>query len=156
MLIRRYKDEDFEPVEAILASYNMHPDIPKALVERPELYPTYYVAEDEGEIIGGGGMFVIRGEHPVGWLATVAVKKDRKRSGVGRALVNANLALAAERGYGSMWLETFFWNSKFYESLGFEGIKPVMLPEQIAKWRSRKNCRVMVNTGCFISPTISV
>jgi N-acetylglutamate synthase-like GNAT family acetyltransferase len=151
LITRHFRPDDFGAVEAILASYSMYPDLPLAILnKREDVSPSYYVAEENGEVIGGGGIFVIKGPFPVAWLATVAVRKDRKRSGVGRAIVNANLKLAGDRGYGSMWLETFFWNSRFYESLGFEGIKPALLPEKIAAWRSRKNCRVMVNTGCMI------
>ncbi len=154
MIVRPFTPADLTDVAVILTMNGMQPDLPVTIMSdiQPELCPIYYVAEDEGEIVGGGGMFVIRDvEHPVGWLASVAVSKARKRSGVGSAIVKANLEHAHRLGYGSMWLETYFWNTKFYESLGFEGIKPPLVPEPIRRWRSQKRCRVMVNTGCAVS-----
>jgi GNAT superfamily N-acetyltransferase len=106
--------------------------------------PTYFVALDRGEVIGGGGYAKINPS--TGWLASVAVAKHRKRTGVGSAVVAANLRYAAERGMGSMWLETYFWNSRFYESLGFEGIAPALVPARIKEWRTKKHCRFMANT----------
>lgn len=143
MNVRPYRPADNDAVMGILEINGM---------SRPTLPLIYYVAEEAGEIVGGGGAHIIRDvEHPVGWLASVAVSKARKRQGVGSAIVRANLDHVARLGYGSMWLETYFWNSKFYESLGFEGIKPPEVPEPIRRWRTQKRCRMMVNTGCAVS-----
>jgi len=141
MKIRYITPGDFSAMDNILNSNGM-----SGVRDFP---PTYLVADDCGEIIGGGGSMKIGNN--TGWLGSVAVAKHRKRTGIGTAIVNANLQIGAERGYGSMWLETYFWNSKFYESLGFEGITPDLVPEQIRVWRTKKHCRFMVNTGCVSS-----
>lgn len=146
MQVRLIRPDDYDAMDNILNGNGM----PHAR----EFPPSYFVAVDDGEIVGGGGFFKI-GQN-VGWLAAVAVAKHRKRTGVGSAVVRANLANAGDRGVGSMWLQTYFWNSRFYESLGFDGIIPPLVPDDVKVWRTQKHCRFMVNTGCSLPAHLEV
>lgn len=56
-----------------------------------------------------------------GWLNCVAVRKSHRRRGIGGALVSRHIeALPNDH---EIWLETLFWNRRFYEGLGFEFIR---------------------------------
>lgn len=56
-----------------------------------------------------------------GWLNCVAVRKSHRRQGIGSALVARHIeALPSDH---EIWLETIFWNRRFYEGLGFEFIR---------------------------------
>lgn len=56
-----------------------------------------------------------------GWLNCVAVRKSHRHRGIGSALVRRHIE-ALPRNH-EIWLETLFWNRRFYEGLGFEFIR---------------------------------
>ena len=83
----------------------------------------FYVAAVEGdEVIGYAGLSVNGGE---GWVQNIAVRRDRQRRGIGRALLDALLAEAARRGVHSVLLEVAVDNrpaQRLYDSYGFEPV----------------------------------
>lgn len=135
MIVRLYTMDDQSRVEQILLENGMN----ALLAERQ------YVAEMDGQIVGTGGIWAMDrwGNDTGGWLASVAVAKSHKRAGIGRAIVTENLEHAAASGYEAVWLETYFWNTRFYESLGFRGVAPSSVPTPIKEWRVNKHCRFM-------------
>lgn len=108
---------------------------------KPSLAPVYFVAEVEGRVVGGGGF--IRASSGCAWLSAVAVAKGCKRQGVGSAVVRRVIQQVRNSALRSLWLETYFWNSKFYESLGFEGVRPGDVPSDLKHYRTNKHCRYM-------------
>jgi GNAT superfamily N-acetyltransferase len=61
-------------------------------------------------------------------LEQLSVHPDHIRRGVGRALLRAALAWAADRGYDELTLATYrdvAWNGPFYASEGFVEVGPV-------------------------------
>jgi [ribosomal protein S18]-alanine N-acetyltransferase len=83
----------------------------------------FYVAAVEGdEVIGYAGLSVNADE---GWVQNIAVRRDRQRRGIGRALLDALLAEAARRNVRSVLLEVAVDNrpaQRLYDSYGFEPV----------------------------------
>lgn len=83
----------------------------------------YLVAlDDDGALIGYAGLAVTPDE---AWVQNIAVRRDRHRGGVGRALLEALLAEAARRGVRKTMLEVAVDNpgaQKLYAAYDFEPV----------------------------------
>ena len=76
-----------------------------------------FVAEDEGALVGFTMLsYVAVGERPVLILTPMAVRPDRQRAGIGRAVVRAALAAADERGEPLVLVEGV---PSYYPQFGF-------------------------------------
>ncbi|HZN75789.1 MAG TPA: ribosomal protein S18-alanine N-acetyltransferase [Micromonosporaceae bacterium] len=84
----------------------------------------YLVAlDDDGAVIGYAGLAVA--PQADAWVQNLAVRRDRQRQGVGRALLEALLAEAARRGARKTLLEVAVDNvpaQRLYTAYGFETI----------------------------------
>ena len=88
----------------------------------------YLVAEDAGELVGYAGLLCPVGAHE-GDVQTIAVLASARRAGLGRRLLRALVAAAAERGAREVFLEVRADNpaaQSLYRSEGFEeiGVRP--------------------------------
>ncbi len=86
----------------------------------------YYVAEEEGQLLGGCGLWLIAGEGSIG---NVAVAKEARRRGVGTGLMRHMLSEGDKEGLTAYTLEVRVSNAAaigLYQKLGFvsEGIRP--------------------------------
>lgn len=86
----------------------------------------YFVAQENGRLLGGCGLFLIAGE---GNITNVAVLKDARRRGVGTGLMRHLLAEGDKAGLYAYTLEVRVSNEAaigLYRKLGFEsaGIRP--------------------------------
>ena len=82
----------------------------------------YLVALDEGAVVGYAGLSVTGDE---AWVQNIAVRADRQRRGIGRALLEALLAEADRRGARPVLLEVAIDNAKaqrLYDRYGFEPV----------------------------------
>lgn len=89
-------------------------------------YAYYYVAEEEGRIVGCCGIRNLAGE---GEITNVAVAAGFRGRGIGRKMMEYMLKEASCHGIGDCTLEVRTGNTpaiRLYESLGFksEGIRP--------------------------------
>jgi GNAT superfamily N-acetyltransferase len=100
-------DEDARQIAQILSSWNM-PNSPKGKV---------IVYREGDEIIGCASCYHDDQTRFDRWLNCVAVKKGHQRKGIGKALVGRFIDQLLPRH--ELWLETMFWNRRFYDSLGF-------------------------------------
>ncbi|WP_320066599.1 ribosomal protein S18-alanine N-acetyltransferase [Micromonospora sp. RTGN7] len=88
----------------------------------------YLVATDEatatdGSVLGYAGLAVAAPDEA--WVQNIAVRRDAQRRGVGRSLLEALLAEAANRGARSTLLEVAADNApaqRLYATYGFEPI----------------------------------
>ena len=83
---------------------------------------TYLVAEDGGGIVGYAGLAEMGDE---AYVQTIAVVPDRRRTGVGTALLTALLDDAKRRGLPRVSLEVRVDNAAaiaLYERFGFRGV----------------------------------
>jgi putative acetyltransferase len=83
----------------------------------------YFVAEKNGELLGGGGIFPTQGL-PEGTceLVKMYLKKSARGTGLGRSLIETCLHWAKDNGYGQVYLETMpelRQALKVYELFGF-------------------------------------
>lgn len=86
----------------------------------------YYVAEEDGQLLGGCGLWMIAGE---GNITNVAVTKDARRRGVGTGLLMHLMEEGDREGVTAYTLEVRVSNEaaiQMYRKLGFvsEGIRP--------------------------------
>lgn len=104
--------------------------------------PTTFVAEVAGRIQGCAAIYSDWWS-AYGWLANVAVEKDERRTGLGRRLVDACIERALDRELPEVWLETMFWNRRFYEKLGFVFVPVTQVPAAIVRRRRNPKCLMM-------------
>lgn len=79
----------------------------------------YIVAEEDGQIVGYAGMWLVINEAHV---TNVAVSGSRRGEGIGRLLMETLMEIARENGMESMTLEVRVSNMvarHLYETLGF-------------------------------------
>lgn len=86
----------------------------------------YYVAEEDGNILGGCGLLMVAGE---GNITNVVVAPDARRRGVATGLLTHLLAEGDRAGLTAYTLEVRVSNAAaigLYEKMGFvsEGIRP--------------------------------
>ena len=86
----------------------------------------YYVAEEDGKLLGGCGLLLIAGE---GNITNVVVTPEARRRGVATGLLSQLLAAGDREGLTAYTLEVRVSNQAaiaLYEKLGFvsEGIRP--------------------------------
>ena len=89
-------------------------------------YAHYYVAVEDGRVIGCCGLRDMAGE---GEITNVVVDASLRRQKIARTMLEYMLAKAEERGIGAYTLEVRCSNLpaiRLYESLGFlgEGVRP--------------------------------
>ena len=87
----------------------------------------YFIAEMEGEIIGGAGIYPTE-DLPEGCceLVKIYLTPKTRGKGIGRALLEECFAAAKQSGYRHVYLESMQELSKavgMYEKLGFEYLK---------------------------------
>lgn len=86
----------------------------------------YFVAEEDGQLLGGCGLLLIAGE---GNITNVAVAKEARRRGIGTGLLRHLLSEGDKEGLTAYTLEVRVSNTAaigLYRKLGFvsEGIRP--------------------------------
>jgi putative acetyltransferase len=84
----------------------------------------YFIAESEGHILGGAGVFPTEGlPDGVCELVKMYLLKQARGQGLGRRLIDVALLYAKEEGYHTVYLETMPELRKavsVYEKFGFE------------------------------------
>lgn len=93
-----------------------------------ELFQTkgsvYFVAEDDGKLLGGGGIFPTEGlPHKTCELVKMYLHKDARGKGLGKRMIEQCLTWAKDNGYEQVYLETMpelKQALKVYEFFGFE------------------------------------
>lgn len=86
----------------------------------------YYVAEEDGRLLGGCGILMIMGE---GNITNVVIAPEERNKGVGTGLLQYMMEEGAREGLTAYTLEVRVSNAPaihLYEKLGFvsEGIRP--------------------------------
>lgn len=110
--------DDYAAIDAILHSWNMQGS------ER--IKGKLIVYRDGEEIVGCASCYHPDATRFDRWLNAVAVKRGRQRQGIGKALVKHFIDELLPRH--ELWLETMFWNRRFYEAIGFNWIPAKEIP----------------------------
>ncbi len=121
MQIRPMTKEDCVQVAAIEATSFSVPWSLKAFTETVEKENfRYYVAEEEGEIIGYCGFLFVLDEAEI---PNVCVKSSARKRGVGKQMMSVLMEEAKKLGMAVLYLEVRESNTParaLYKSLGFE------------------------------------
>lgn len=124
---RRMKTEDVPAVSRLEEETFSMPWSAESFLHMIEKEDTaYFVAEEDGEILGGCGLFLIAGE---GNITNVVVAPGARRRGVATGLLTYLLSEGDRAGLTAYTLEVRVSNTAaigLYEKLGFvsEGIRP--------------------------------
>jgi N-acetylglutamate synthase-like GNAT family acetyltransferase len=102
--LRRLGPEFADYADALLADFGMRN------------IQGHAVCATDGRSLLGVGAIVYKDETQSAWLNCVAVRKGYHRRGLGTRIVQ--WCVDNSRPH-DVWLETMFWNRRFYESLGF-------------------------------------
>jgi len=90
----------------------------------------YFVAEMNGEVVGGGGIYPTDGlPADTCELVKMYLSPSARGNGLGRTLIEKSLAFARETGYRQVYLETMpelKQALKVYAKFGFEHLKGPM------------------------------
>ena len=125
--VRRMKEADLAGVLSVERACFSDPWSERVYRETLALpYAFYYLAEEEGRVVGTAGLQVIAGE---GEISNVAVLPEMRRRGTGAALLERLLSDAEAAGVTDFTLEVRAGNLpaiSLYESFGFreEGRRP--------------------------------
>lgn len=125
--IRELREEDVAAVSAIESRTFSMPWKAEDFLEMIKAdYAYYYVAEEDGVILGCSGIRNMAGE---GEITNVAVDAPYRRRGIARQLLSHMLKEAPEHGMDACTLEVRVSNTpaiRLYEQFGFrgEGVRP--------------------------------
>jgi len=135
--LRNIKEEDNEELARIIRASLVEFDVPKqgTVYSDPttdqlfELFANtpnscYFVAEEDGRLIGGCGVFPTEGL-PTGYaeLVKLYLTAATRGKGIGRMLIEKCFVAAAELGYTHLYLESFPQLANavgMYEKTGFK------------------------------------
>lgn len=124
---RRLREEDVPAVSQLEKETFSMPWPAESFLQMIEKEDTaYFVAEEDGKILGGCGLFLIAGE---GNITNVAVMPEARRRGVATGLLTYLLSEGDRAGLTAYTLEVRVSNVAaiaLYEKFGFvsEGIRP--------------------------------
>lgn len=107
-------------VHLLLKSANLSTDISRCSIRL-----TGWV---DGELVGFCG---VEFWDEYASLRGLIVRRDRRKLGLGKALVAKSVAISLKRGMKGVFAYTYFWNIRFYSSCGFERIEKPTAPQPI-------------------------
>lgn len=106
--------------------------IPAMTRARPSLMAsgTYYLAEEDGTVLGAGGFTVNRRRARWGDIRHVVTDDRHLRRGIGRALMAHTFAEARGAGLRALECWATLTAVPFYEAVGFEQVEPMVVQLQ--------------------------
>lgn len=123
MIVRRMSEEDIDAVSAIETKSFSMPWSRKSILDAMKREENIYlVAEEQGEIVGYAGMWMVMGE---GEIVVVAVKETARRQGIGAAIFETLIEEGRKAGTDIFFLEVRASNAaaqKLYVKQGFSEI----------------------------------
>lgn len=137
MIIRDFKKDDTQQVEAIFALHFTDAEFLKELSDALEQYPFFVAEEDGGEIVGVGGLrsapeYLARCASTTNPAEFYIVASKYKGRGIGESLRVHRLEAAKKLGYTEVVLYSpnshqVSWG--FHDRLGFERVGEVVAPD---------------------------
>ncbi|MEL6914206.1 MAG: GNAT family N-acetyltransferase [Pseudomonadota bacterium] len=106
--------------------------IPAMARARPSLMAsgTYYLALEDGAVLGAGGYTPNRRRAGWGDVRHVVTDDRHLRRGIGRALMEHTFARARSVGLGALECWATLTAVPFYEAVGFETVEPMVVQLQ--------------------------
>ena len=134
-MIRKAKISDVKAIQALVNHYaDSGQMLPRTLNELYEDLRDFHVYEENGSLIGVCALHV--SWDGLAEIRSLAVRKDRIKSGIGTALVRQCLAEAAQIQAERVFVLTY--QEGFFKKLGFTTVDKKELPHKI--WTDCLNC----------------
>jgi amino-acid N-acetyltransferase len=134
-MIRKAKLTDVKPIQSLV---NLYADsgqmLPRTLNELYENMRDFSVFEEQGELVGVCALHI--SWDGLAEIRSLAVRQDRKNSGIGTKLVRHCLAEASELQVARVFVLTY--QDGFFRKLGFADVDKKELPHKI--WTDCLNC----------------
>jgi amino-acid N-acetyltransferase len=119
LLIRRARTSDVPAIKQLVDTYAGKILLEKNLVTLYESIQEFWVAEDEGTVVGCGALHVLWAD--LGEVRTVAVAPELTGHGIGHAIVDKLLDVARELQLQRLFVLTF--ETEFFAKHGFTEIE---------------------------------
>lgn len=134
-VVRKAVLDDAEDISSVIEAFSEKGEmLPRPLVEVYDNLRDFFVFDDEGAVRGVASLHIWGPD--LGEIRSLAVSAEHARRGIGTRLVNACLDEAAEIGLKRVFALTYARG--FFESLGFEVVDKLKLPQKI--WGDCTKC----------------
>ena len=141
-MIRRARIADAESIQKLVNLFAARDAmLPRALSAIYESIRDFYVADEDGRVVGCCALHVTWGD--LAEVKSLAVHENTQGKGCGKLLVDKCLADARELGVPRVFALTYIPN--FFEKLGFSPVDKATLPHKI--WSECINCPKFPDCG---------
>lgn len=141
-IVRRARVTDAEDIQGLITTFADRDEmLHRSLGEIYENIRDFYVAEEEGRILGCGALHVCWSH--LAEVKSLAVDEASQGRGYGRMLVEACIAEAAELGLKSLFALTY--RPEFFRRLGFRVVDKATLPHKV--WNECIRCPKFLACG---------
>jgi amino-acid N-acetyltransferase len=135
MEIRKALTRDAVHIHALVNYYaGKQQMLPRTLLSVYENIRDFHVAVDQGAVLGCSALHFTWGD--MAEVRSLAVLENTGRRGIGRALVEANIAEA--RQHGLVQVYAFTYVTEFFAKLGFQVVPHESMPRKV--WMDCINC----------------
>jgi amino-acid N-acetyltransferase len=125
--VRRARTADIRGIKALVDHYAGRVLLAKELVTLYEAVQEFWVAEQDGTVVGCGALHVLWED--LAEIRTVAVSPTVRGRGVGHTVVDALLGVARELGLARVFVLTF--ETEFFARHGFVKIDGTPVSQQV-------------------------
>lgn len=142
MIVRKATLQDAKAISSLIAHYAQADEmLPRSLTYLYEHIRDYTIAEDEGEVLGCGGLHVL-------WedlveVVSLAVRENHRGKGIGRKILGS--LLDKDRGMGTERVFALTYRPTFFRESGFVSIDKEALPHKV--WRDCIHCPKFPDCG---------
>jgi amino-acid N-acetyltransferase len=125
--VRRARTGDIRQIKALVDRYAGRVLLAKELVTLYEAVQEFWIAEQDGAVVGCGALHVLWED--LAEVRTVAVTPEAVGKGVGHAVVDRLIGLAGELGLARVFVLTF--ETEFFARHGFVKIDGAPVSQQV-------------------------
>jgi amino-acid N-acetyltransferase len=126
-VVRRARTGDVRRIKALVDTYAGRVLLAKELVTLYEAVQEFWVAEQDGHIVGCGALHVLWED--LAEIRTIAVSREVVGQGIGHAVVERLVTLARELGLARVFVLTF--ETEFFARHGFIKIDGAPVSQQV-------------------------
>lgn len=135
MVIRKAKTADAIRIHELVNRYAKQEQmLPRTMLSIYENIRDFHVAELDGKVVGCSGLHFTWGD--MAEVRSLAVDESAGKLGIGRKLVEANIAEAREHGLVQVYAFTYV--TEFFAKLGFRIVPHESMPRKT--WMDCINC----------------
>lgn len=134
-MLRKARIQDVKDIQKLLTFYATRGDmLSRSLAELYECIRDFYVAEEDGKLLGTAALHIVWED--LAEVRSVAVAEDAGRRGVGSSVVRACIDEARELGLKRIFCLTY--RPDFFGTFGFRIVDKSELPHKV--WGDCMKC----------------